>query len=73
MTLTTITAITSPDFSNLLAFYYWWIKTFWVTYNCNFNNKIYWGDTIVNKKAYNTNQIVRVEVWMEDIIKWANI
>lgn len=43
-----------------------------MTYNYNFDVKKYCCDTVVDKKAYNTNQSDRVEIWMDDIIKLAN-
>ena len=43
-----------------------------MTYNCNFDDKKCRRDTVVDWKAYSTDQVGGVEVWIEDILQLAN-
>ena len=64
----TATARASPGFLNSSAFYSQWIKTFWISYNCNFDDEECYRDAVVDWKAYSINQDGGVEVWLEDIV-----
>ena len=61
-TLTIATMRASLSLPNSSAFHYYWIKKFQIIYNCNFDNREYCHDTIVNQKTYGINQSGRVEV-----------
>ena len=42
-----------------------------MTYNCDFDDGECRRDTVVDQKAYSTNQGSEMEVWMEDIVQLA--
>ena len=65
----TATARASLGLPRLSTFYWQWIKMFQMTYNCNFDDRKCCRDAIVDQKAYNTNQVGGMEVWIEDIVQ----
>ena len=45
------------------------MKTFWVTYTWDFDDKTCRCDAVIDEKAYNTNQGSRMEIWMEEVVQ----